>query len=309
MISQENKIFYAFNIDKMFKAVFAGNNEASKRLLLELLSECLDTKIDRIVEFIPIELGVRSKHERSKRLDLIVEVDGRKINVELNSSFDEVTRIRNLNYYFSFCSQYTIAGDAYDFESEFIHISLNYRASNNSPLIACYTFYDKEHKRELDKRFKYYEINVEKFAKFWYDKDMKSVREKPLLTMIGIKDPDELDKYSEKMDISSIKESVDKLKTLNSDKKFVYNITPEQDDLLTKNTLIKIYKAEGLAEGEAKGKAEGLAEGKAKGKAEGLAEAQREITINLLKKNIPIKTIVEVTGLSEEEIKNIDKSL
>ena len=155
----------------------------------------------------------------------------------------------------------------------------------------------------------YYEINVEKFAKFWYDKDMKSVREKPLLTMIGIKDPDELDKYSEKMDISSIKESVDKLKTLNSDKKFVYNITPEQDDLLTKNTLIKIYKAEGLAEGEAKGKAEGLAEGKAKGKAEGLAEAQREITINLLKKNIPIKTIVEVTGLSEEEIKNIDKSL
>ena len=298
MISQENKIFYAFNIDKMFKAVFAGNNEASKRLLLELLSECLDTKIDRIVDFIPIELGIRSKQERSKRLDLIVEVDGRKINVELNSSFNEATRIRNLNYYFSFCSQYTIAGDSYDIESDFIHISLNYRASNNSPLIACYTFYDKKHKNELDKRFKYYEINVEKFAKLWYDRDMKSVREKPLLTMIGIKDPEELDKYSKKMAISSIKESVDKLKTLNSDKRFVYNITPEQDDILTKNTLKKVYKAEGLAEG----KAEGLAEGKAEGK----AEAQREMTINLLKKNIPIKTIVEVTGLTEEEIKNIN---
>ena len=126
---------------------------------------------------------------------------------------------------------------------------------------------------------------------------MKIVREKPLLTMIGIKDPEELDKYSSKMAISSIKESVDKLKTLNSDKKFVYNITPEQDDILTKNTLKKIYKSEGIAEG--------LAEGEAKGK----IEAQREMTINLLKKNIPIKTIVEVTGLSEEEIKNIDKSL
>ena len=126
---------------------------------------------------------------------------------------------------------------------------------------------------------------------------MKIVREKPLLTMIGIKDPEELDKYSEKMAISSIKESVDKLKTLNSDKKFVYNITPEQDDILTKNTLKKIYKSEGIAES--------LAEGEAKGK----IEAQREMTINLLKKNIPIKTIVEVTGLSEEEIKNIDKSL
>ena len=119
---------------------------------------------------------------------------------------------------------------------------------------------------------------------------MKIVREKPLLTMIGIKDPEELDKYSEKMAISSIKESVDKLKTLNSDKKFVYNITPEQDDILTKNTLKKIYKSEGLAEG----------------KAEGKSEAQREMTINLLKNKYPIDEIIKITGLSKEEIKNID---
>ncbi len=108
--------------------------------------------------------------------------------------------------------------------------------------------------------------------------------------MIGIKDPEELDKYSEKMAISSIKESVDKLKTLNSDKKFVYNITPEQDDILTKNTLKKIYKSEGLAEG----------------KAEGKSEAQREMTINLLKNKYPIDEIIKITGLSKEEIKNID---
>ncbi len=147
-----------------------------------------------------------------------------------------------------------------------------------------------KYKKELDRRFRYYEINVEKFAKLWYDRDMKIVREKPLLTMIGIKDPEELDKYSEKMAISSIKESVDKLKTLNSDKKFVYNITPEQDDILTKNTLKKIYKSEGLAEG----------------KAEGKSEAQREMTINLLKNKYPIDEIIKITGLSKEEIKNID---
>ena len=126
---------------------------------------------------------------------------------------------------------------------------------------------------------------------------MKIVREKPLLTMIGIKDPEELDKYSEKMAISSIKESVDKLKILNSDKKFVYNITPEQDDILTKNTLKKIYKSEGIAEG--------LAEGEAKGK----IEAQREMTINLLKNNYPIEEIAKITSLSEEEIKNISKTI
>ena len=95
------------------------------------------------------------------------------------------------------------------------------------------------------------------------------------------------------MDLSSIKESVDKLKTLNSDKKFVYNITPEQDDILTKNTLKKIYKSEGLAEG----------------KAEGKSEAQREMTINLLKNKYPIDEIIKITGLSKEEIKNISKTI
>lgn len=36
---------------------------------------------------------------------------------------------------------------------------------------------------------------------------------------------------------------------------------------------------------------------------EGQAEAKLEMTINLLKENNPIEKIVNVTGLSEEEIK------
>ena len=92
----------------------------------------------------------------------------------------------------------------------------------------------------------------ENIAKFWYDKDMKNVRKKPLLTMIGIKEEDELDKYSKEMDLSSIKESVDKLKTLNSDKKFVCDISPEEEETLEKNTLQKIAMKKGEEKGIAK---------------------------------------------------------
>ena len=48
-------------------------------------------------------------------------------------------------------------------------------------------FYDKKNDCILDDRFKYYEINVEKFAKLWLDKDIKS-----FLTMIGIKNKEKL---------------------------------------------------------------------------------------------------------------------
>ena len=290
MLTNETKTFYAFNIDKMFKAIFGADDEKSKKLLKELLSECLDIKIDKIIGFIPVELSARNKNERSKRLDLIVEVRDKKINIELNSSFNDVTRIRNLNYYFAFCSQHIIKSESYDIDSEFIHISLNYRASKKDPLIAQYTLYDEKNKKELDERFKYYEINVEKFAKFWYDKDMKNVRKKPLLTMIGIKEEDELDKYSKEMDLSSIKESVDKLKTLNSDKKFVYDISPEEEETLEKNTLQKIAHKEGKAEGIEKG----------------IEKTNENIVINSLKEKIPIKTIEKITGLSVEQIKEIE---
>ena len=42
-------IFYGFNYDKMFKAIFVGFNEDRTHLLCELLSECLDIKIDKII--------------------------------------------------------------------------------------------------------------------------------------------------------------------------------------------------------------------------------------------------------------------
>ena len=119
--------------------------------------------------------------------------------------------------------------------------------------------------------------------------------------MIGIKDEEELEKYSKKMNNAIIKESVDNLKRLNSDATFVYGLTPEEDELLVRNTRDEFVRrealTEGLAEGEAKGKAEGLAEGQAKGKA--------EIAINLLKENYPIEKIIKVTGLSREDIEKL----
>ena len=300
----KEKTFYGFNYDKMFKAIFVGEDKKKTDLLCELLSECLETKVDRIIKFIPIELNARRK-KRYKRVDLLLEAGKRKINLELNSTYNEEDKIRNMNYYFSFCSQHTIAGEKYDIESEFIHISLNYNVRKDTPLIKCYTIYDKSHEEELDPRFKYYEINVEKFAKLWYDNDIESVMKAPILTMIGIKDEEELEKYSKKMNNAIIKESVDNLKRLNSDAAFVYGLTPEEDELLVRNTRDELVRREALAKGLAEGKAEGKTEGLAEGKVEGKAEEKTEIATNLLKKDYSIEEIVEITGLTKEEIEKL----
>ena len=75
-----------------------------------------------------------------------------------------------------------------------------------------------------------------------------------------------------------------------------------RDNYNTWNYMKEQAIAEGIAEGRAKGLAEGRAEGKAEGKAEGLAEVAR----NLKNKGISVDLIAECTGLSIEEIENID---
>lgn len=60
-------------------------------------------------------------------------------------------------------------------------------------------------------------------------------------------------------------------------------------------------KAEGLAEGFGKGRVEGRAEGLAKGRSETLVEVAK----NLLSIGTPIESIMKVTGMTEDEIKNL----
>jgi len=68
-------------------------------------------------------------------------------------------------------------------------------------------------------------------------------------------------------------------------------------------------KAEGLAEGFGKGRVEGHAEGRAEGLVEGRAKGRSETLVevakNLLSIGTPIESIMKVTGMSEDEIKNL----
>jgi predicted transposase/invertase (TIGR01784 family) len=85
---------------------------------------------------------------------------------------------------------------------------------------------------------------------------------------------------------------------------------PEEAEQMVSNmgeTLRKMYedaKTEGLIAGEAKGKEEG----KIEGKAEGILEAKLEDAKKMLAKNIPENLIIEITGLSPEQIRQIKES-
>ena len=100
--------------------------------------------------------------------------------------------------------------------------------------------------------------------------------------MIGIKNKKDLEKYCSEINNSSVKKSVDKLKRLNKDDVFIYDITPEEEEKYIQNTEKNIARREG--------------------KAEGLVEAKIDIAKKLLKNNFSLNEIIKLTELTEDQI-------
>ena len=60
--------------------------------------------------------------------------------------------------------------------------------------------------------------------------------------------------------------------------------------------------AKGIADGRAQGKAQGMAQGMAQGKAEGITEGKTEVAKAMLEIGMPIGQILQLTGLTKEQI-------
>jgi predicted transposase/invertase (TIGR01784 family) len=74
-----------------------------------------------------------------------------------------------------------------------------------------------------------------------------------------------------------------------------------RSDIMKESVIYQEILHEGLAEGEARG----LAEGKAKGLAEGEAKATNQIAINMLRSNISVDVVAQVTGLTVKQVQKL----
>ena len=71
------------------------------------------------------------------------------------------------------------------------------------------------------------------------------------------------------------------------------------------DTALRQGHAKGLEEGHAKGLEEGRAEGLAEGRAEGRAEGMIEMAKNLKSLGVDVKTIMQASGLAEDQIEQL----
>ena len=281
--------FYTCKYDRAFKEVFG--KEENKDILKKLLEEILQVEIERI-EYLNLERNVDNVKVKRKHLDLYLETNIGKIQVEVNTTNSKYVKPRNMSYLCDIYSHHTLVGQEYDQDTLIIQININY-GQQDEKYIREYRLRDESGK-EYIKNFIIYEINMEKYMKLWYNKEEKELEKSKYIVMLNL-EKEELEKLSkkDKVVIKYMKE----LERVNENPKFREYMSAEEDNKKIENSLKREWMEEGLAEG----RIEGIKEGSYK--------RNIEIAKTMLEKGMNNELISEVTGLSIEEIKKLNTNI
>ncbi len=290
----ETKPFYTCKYDKAFKEIMM--KEENFEILKKVLESILEVTIEKI-ELQPLHIPTGNIHLKGKEVDLLVVTNQGKIEVEVNTYYNDYVRVRNFSYITNIYNNQVTVGDKYSEDTNVIQINLNYGIPDTK-YRRIYKVRDEEGK-EYIKNFYIYEINMEKLKKIWYDKNELEIEKNKYLLMLDmeIKDIKKLPKDK------VVKEYMEKIEKLNNDPMFINWITKEKDEQMIKNT--QLYNA--TQEGINIGINQGISQGIKQGINQGMKQEKIEIAKNLLEQNVDISIIMSATGLTKEEIEKSQK--
>ena len=283
------KKFYTCKYDRAFKEIMLKKDNIE--LLKYYLEYILNVEIKQI-KINNVELINGNLNTRGKRLDLYLETNAGKINVEMNAENKNYVHPRNLAYICNIYQNHTLIGKEYDQNTKIIQINFSYGLNKKKAI------YKYEIKNEEDERFVYnfeiYEINMEYFMKTWYKKNKEQIEKYKYFIMLNL-EHDELKELSKKDKV--VERYMEDLNVINSDPVFIQHMTDEDDRE-------GIYKAL-LAEEKEKAILEGIEEGKKVGLEQGISQGIQKVAKTMIENNFQIEDIIKITGLTKDEILNL----
>ncbi|WP_147532279.1 Rpn family recombination-promoting nuclease/putative transposase [Bacillus marasmi] len=324
------KEYLDLKLDFMFKQLFG--QPSRKHITIAFLNAILGRKgTDRIIDltFENTEKVKDRTDGKTVRFDVTVFTTlGERINVEVQIKDQQDMPERTLYYWSRMFSSSLNSGDSYKLLPPTIFITIV-----NYPLFPSETdrFHTKFHIMEDEEgflwsdRLEFHLIDLSSFMVQWkkYRRKLKEQNEHelPWLMMLSAADAKRKIQYSDilaeleewAMNIEEVREALIEWENLSADKKnrdeYEARLKELRDQLSNLQGYHRKGKEEGIKEGiklgVEKGKIEGIKEGKKEGIKEGIMEGSRIIVRNLLKKGLTTAEIAELTGLTEDEIREL----
>jgi predicted transposase/invertase (TIGR01784 family) len=278
------------SFDYVFTGIF--NDPDNIDIIENFLSVYFDIDINKIrgnVKIISRELPLDTKKESNKQVDLILDIDNKKINIELNKKYEEGIIDRNIVFASKVHSrQLKYAFKNYNDIEQTIQINLNETKCHEEGIRKTY-YFKSEEGEILSEKFRIDVVDMHNAQKMCYTSNeeklarwcriITSTTEAELKKNLG-------DDLMEENTKEKLEKEVDKYST---DEEVVYLYTKLSKQELEHNTLMDNAKKRGLKEGIE----------------QGIKQRNIEIAKNMLKKKIDIDAISECTGLSKKEIEKL----
>ena len=276
----KQKKFYTCKYDKAFKEIMMKKENFF--ILKKVLENILEIEVKEI-ELRPLNLNTNNIYVKGKETDLLVLTNQGKIEIEVNTHYEDYVRVRNLCYITNIYQNEITEGSKYSEEIKMIQINLNYGVKDKE-YKRIYKMRDEEGK-EYIKNCIIYEINMDKYKEILYNKNKEGIEKNKYILMLDM-NLEELEKYKED---KVVKEYMEKMERLNQNPMFINWITKEKDEEMIRNT--QLFKA------EEKGINKGITKGR--------EQANLEIAQKMINEKVDIHLVSKVTGLSINEIKKL----
>ena len=275
-------MYYTLKYDPVFKNVFYRDKELLKIFLTNIMHHVDSSFKIKELTIRNSELTKDRLYIKNKIIDILVKTDDKVINIEINSDYSINIKNRNFLYLCSALVADTDKDVSYKTIDQHIQINFIFQGKNKKG-ISIYEYRDINDEKILTDMIKTIDINVDYFIYEWYNKNKSKeyynkYRDILIVGMeendlLNIKDDDYMDKI------------VNDIDNLNKDNKFHQLFTDEEDRIKLRNGYIE--------EGIEQGVKQGIEQGK-------LEDAKK-----MLEKKYPIEDIIEITGLTKEQIENI----
>ena len=285
-------------------------NKANHVVLEGFLSVLLEQDI-KIHKFLESEGNQESANDKYNRVDIMCEdKDGRKMIIEVQNEREYGYFHRMLYGASKAITEYMELGDGYEKVQKVYSISIVYfdLGQGTDYVYRGRTDFHGLHGGELlklspkqqemfggkqepgDLMPEYYLLKVNNFNK---------VAKESLDQWISFLKTGDI---PEEFDAQGLPEARERLRVDNLPDKERREYVRELERRMVENDVMNTYYIDGRDEGLKEGKEEGLREGKKEGLKEGKKKREMEIARNMKGKNYPIEDIIDMTGLSAEEI-------
>ena len=290
-------------LDSAFKKVFS--DESNKYYLAYLINYCTGMDIDYVEKHLKYKNNFVSGKNLNKKIgetDILVEIDDKVINVEMNREVSETLIRKNKDYVSYLRSEHIDKINEGKAERKFIiqiNISSKARIKGKENERLIYEVVMMERNLKIEDVYNneiIYDINLEYLKNNLYNKKKINDKEKNLLLFIE-RNKEELDKiYRGDSRMRSILKNIKGIGYL-KDKMFAF----EYDREAFRKQVEKEAREEAIEEAKIQAKKEGIEQG--------IEQNKIEIAKSLLESSMSLDEIKKHTGLSLEEIEKLKNDL